>query len=59
MVFAMTVCLKSGILAKPLYLRIYNCRFRFVVAMWNYNVKNKTNLKAFVNMTTTNLFSIL
>ena len=29
----MPVCLKSGIIAKPLYIRIYKCVFRFVVAM--------------------------
>ena len=31
--FAMPVCLKSGIIAKPLYIRIHKCVFRFVVAM--------------------------
>ena len=31
----MPVCLKSGIIAKPLYyIRIHNYRFRFVISMW-------------------------
>ena len=32
--FSMPVCIKSGIRAKPLYTRIHNCGFKFVVAMW-------------------------